>query len=318
MAALAIANNSALSANTTPPMVAAQPHQPFRFLDLPTELRLQVYENLLVVGKVFFTPHWVDMREGSRYKDFTKYAKPEVAILRVNNQIHDEAEPVYLEKNLFVLPLHWHKRHPFHEFASASGDDRGVCSAAAKPSMKNISIAFDPTACDLAHTQTGSDWNSDEGKFDDLSSAERLRVAHDRAKYRLLFDWDYLRERAIFNLQSQMEYLELDFTNAYCPVGCCRIFNQRCHLSLFYGLSPKKVTVLELKNENEEKRFLSGFEFYDDEDEDVEVVKKFGINFGGGEDLWVRWQVEGEDRNDDGNDESASEEKENNEERDEV
>jgi hypothetical protein len=78
--------------------------QPFRFLDLPAELRCQVYEELVVVGKIFYTPEQYSIMNEKCFKDWTAYAAPELSILRVCTQIHQEAEELYLSKHLFVLP----------------------------------------------------------------------------------------------------------------------------------------------------------------------------------------------------------------------
>lgn len=91
---------NASSDNFTPTDEGSAAMKPFRFLDLPRELRDAIYKDCMVVDKVYiYHPTSVktyDMR-------ITKTAVPEYQLFRVNKQIHDEAKEVFTLKNLFVL-----------------------------------------------------------------------------------------------------------------------------------------------------------------------------------------------------------------------
>ncbi|KAJ4407756.1 hypothetical protein N0V91_003726 [Didymella pomorum] len=65
---------------------------PFRFMDLPPELRHQIYEQLAVVGRIFYTPDPYDQNEGIRFTDHEIMPNPSLSIL-----LHDKSEQIYLE-----------------------------------------------------------------------------------------------------------------------------------------------------------------------------------------------------------------------------
>jgi hypothetical protein len=70
-------------------------------MDLPAELRFHIYAELVIVGKVFYTPIVHELKDG-RFEGYKSYRKPELQILRVSKQVHEEAEEVYLSK--WVIP----------------------------------------------------------------------------------------------------------------------------------------------------------------------------------------------------------------------
>jgi hypothetical protein len=80
------------------PHASVLPARPFRFMALPAELRIAVYEELVVVGKVFFTPDWLEISETSRFEDYDQLRPPQLQILRVSKTLQKEAEQVYLTK----------------------------------------------------------------------------------------------------------------------------------------------------------------------------------------------------------------------------
>ena len=77
----------------------------FRFFDLPAEIRLRIYEEVLVL------PDTIDLDP----KNVNRIV-PRLAIFRVNRQAHEEAYRVFYGSNTFRLfPVHgrfFHTRHP--------------------------------------------------------------------------------------------------------------------------------------------------------------------------------------------------------------
>ena len=287
--------------------------QPFRFLDLPTELRCQVYEYLVVVGKVFYTPDDYAVMNEKRFKDWNSYRAPDLTILRICKQTHNEAEELYLSKNMFVLPDFLSHRQPIEHKLKPDGHilspNRPLFSRIASRYLKNISISFNPRlpAPDILDHSSWRDmeYQSPAQSFDVLQPRERLELAHEHAASCLVDFWDYEIYRLVTFLppleDNQIHHLEIDITNAYCPIGCCRLVESSYHLISIQR--PTSVTFVGLSDKGEECRMMQKFEAHYRDIEDVEdmthkdltwqqIKKMHDIKFDPVEDVWAKWKME--------------------------
>jgi hypothetical protein len=206
-----------------------------RFLDLPAELRIQIYEYLVVVGKVFYTPECYEWQEGVQFNGFPAYEKPSLKFLPVCKQIRQEAEDVYFSKNLFVLPSLFTLCRPLpvepNVFRSllkptVRNDKEHLFSAMAFEKVKNLSVAF-CSRRDAPLALSYFDWAlramDGEETFEDLSPAQRMQRAHDSAKDYLEYAWeDQTTELKLFT--SPLQQIEIDLPTRSAPWAVVAMF----------------------------------------------------------------------------------------------
>ncbi|KAJ4345093.1 hypothetical protein N0V95_005940 [Ascochyta clinopodiicola] len=244
--------------NMSPSGLTAGRSTLFRFMDLPAELRLEIYKEIVVVGKVFYTPDRCSLSDFARFDDYQNYHKPWLSILRVSKAVHNEAEDVYLSQNLFVLPFDFARLLPFIHLEPHG--QRFLFSAEAPAKTRHLSIEVSSRTRDEPHTMERGIWDQmdQEGPetFDGRNEQERLQHAHDFSLWR----YDAAEVYNINRLQDMhaLQTLELDYTNAYCPVGCCRLTKMLRHWDEVLP-KMKKVRVLGLRHEDEEKEFMTSW-----------------------------------------------------------
>jgi hypothetical protein len=300
------ASLSQIAVSTWAPKHIAQPVQtikatpPFRFFDLPAEIRLIIYEEVLVVGKVFYTPNEYDVWNGKRCRGHKLYHKPQLQLFRVSKQIQAEAEQIYLSKNLFVLPINWYKCHPFVELRGfrihdISADVRHLFSTAAFNYVKNISLAIDQKLC-KSWSMTFDRWKYDElvyrsAPFTQLTERYRFKNIHDIKLDMVLEYWrDMLRYMDYF--KSRPNYMEMDFTNAFCTIGCCRPI----HAAMTDWIhKPQHLDVIGLQTPEERNEFAD-WAMDETELSFRELKERCGLRFRKIEEStpWDRWMMEGE------------------------
>jgi hypothetical protein len=214
----------------------------FRLFDLPIELRLHIYEEALVVGKIFYTPSAFDSQREARLKDWRQYHTPSVQLLRVCKRIHEEAEKVYLSQNLFVLPIHCGLHPPFsRDDEDEAPFDRWLFSETAFKYVKNVSMPSGPVEYLRDH------------KFESASvcidADTKERFIHKNA-------WRGMLEGALTSLPPGLSYLEIDMSSAACVLDCCRNFRRLDYVRLLEHLRPKRTVVRGLRDENEGSDFV--------------------------------------------------------------
>jgi hypothetical protein len=245
-----------------------------------------------VIGKVFYTPNKWDRNNQVRFDDWELYRTPQVQLLRVCKQIHGEAEQVYLSKNLFVLPTEFTEYAPFKDNVSRSRGSRSLFSINAFDCVRNLSFAI-CTRQDNPLSIPRTWPPADRLTLQSTNGTKRIVLAHNFTVCKVDDYWSVVLSD-LYYFRIDFDYLEFDFTNAFCPTGCCRMIDLPDDYQVLKHLSPKCTVVLGLDWDKEETaRFL--------DDASVctelpvrEVERKWGLRFGTeNEDRWAKWKIEG-------------------------
>lgn len=280
---------------------------PFRFMDLPVELRLEVYKHLVVVGKVFYTPDEFHKRAGPRFDQHHIYQQPMLPILWVSEAVHSEAEDLYLTQNLFVLPFRFNECVPFADNEALSAY-RPLFSELAIQRIRHVSVEINHRDVRWSVTTEGSLWEYREKRLLRHHSGERRFVAPHKIAHAThsAADFDMVTE---LKRMDALQTIELDYTNAYCPIGCCREIYVDVHwarmLSRLQG-----IRILGLRHKKEEDSYMAcwahqsghyteateygtGTEWVMDTMSSVpELHMRHAITFGNVKDPWVQWKMQ--------------------------
>jgi hypothetical protein len=289
----------------SPSITTAKPASHFRFLNLPTEIRVMIYEELLVVGKVFYTPDSYDVWNGERCRRHELFRKPELQLLRLCKQIHYEAEPVYLAKNLFVMPIEFRVCVPFVEPKSYQGngqdhsDDRHLFSTLGFTYIKSISINIDKSLSQRV-SLSFEGWRDHERvslrrPFTQLTPQQAYEYIHNVELSLVRENWQGTISRLDMFLE-RLEYLEMDFTNAFCATGCCRPIGLAVGHWL-HSFVPKRFDVVGLLSIEEKRQFISTARDVGNISHS-EFRREYGLHFRkeGDTTPWEKWMKEGRNR----------------------
>lgn len=196
--------------------------RPTGFLDLPAEIRCNVYKELLVVGRVYYKNEWQCEYRDKRESGREKYLEPSLAILLVCKLIHGEAEQVYLKGNMFVFPSGWLKYAPF-KATSHRFNKRYLFSERGFKYVRNISITveygeYKEDVRELPELEFVTRINPDGTETLDFATGPHNDhlIEDAQAMNKALCKFDRTPEDVSF------EVVELDFHWLSCNLGCCR------------------------------------------------------------------------------------------------
>ncbi|KAK5121319.1 hypothetical protein LTR85_005485 [Meristemomyces frigidus] len=188
--------------------------QPFKFMELPPEMRLRIYGLVLSPGEVYI--RWDrtsrrDMRFAAWQRDAHPPAsKAEVQLFLVSRTVRGEALPEYLANDLFYfmgtvpgIPYNW----PATATSSAAH-------------LRHLSIAFDQRAVDLNSDVSDITAEIDySGQAHPHWNATQWRLGmHEALQGRLInILWEDIIEEIH---QLKLHSLVVNLQNCFCPCGC--------------------------------------------------------------------------------------------------
>ncbi len=161
--------------------------RPFRFLQLPPEIRIFIYEQLLCVSPYIITNHivlraifpqsQVAQSRGAPFHDFigskqrreAKAASSSLAILRGNHQVYGEAMPIFYSNNTFRFPMVLDDKSLLGELFGLGQRSRYVASREINNHQRDL-LSF------IHLCEIGWDWvERNKGVYDYLATKKHLK-----------------------------------------------------------------------------------------------------------------------------------------------
>jgi hypothetical protein len=136
-------------------------------------------------------------------------------------------------------------------------------------------------------------WHSSvRERLDSLEGEDRIAFVHDLANENFHEYWHSV-VLDLYTFQLDLNYLEVDLTNAFCPTGCCRMIDLPDGNYVLESLSPKCTVVLGLDWHEEETTWFLTNASEITELSILELGMKYGLRCGTeNEDRWAKWKVE--------------------------
>lgn len=174
------------------------------FMDLPREIRDQIYVLLLTVGtEIVAHPTWFEESTNFEAEDVNR---PTVALLRVNWQISNEAAAILYGHNTWRIPDLAHLELNIY---AKYGDQ-----------FRHVTVHLDRRDND-AHFTTRMVEETYE-RCISLPMLERIRKTHNHRLKKFEQSMS-VRGTLVLRHMSRIQSLTIVVYNLYCPSGCCRL-----------------------------------------------------------------------------------------------
>ncbi|KAI9875604.1 MAG: hypothetical protein M1830_008212 [Pleopsidium flavum] len=264
------------------------------FLDLPRELRQMILKYCVAQGRVFPDPQ---PALDSRYDGWEEYGKPSLQLLRVSCQIAKETKEMFYLHNLAVIPR---GMECWSECWSKSKITPPSLKMWMLPPFRALSITFSngdmSVAARLNYERAGrKDFENNFYRSAIPEQGTSIVREPGRGRYERsihqelsdeLVDGFWFQKARLISKRLDLDTLEIDYTDAYCTSGCCRMAKEATLLfgCFTFGL-PNSIIVQGARSADEKAEILQlirdgYYELYSDGlsswDEDEEMSAASG------------------------------------------